>query len=487
MILELIIVGLSALVVSVTTLTNILHMQLNEYLLYRYISFIFEKGLWRAIFPLRISFPAKTIRNLLIFGFVFFATCIYLYLILYYFNLSSVLIKSFLVIFSLILAKDFVVVGVIITTPFSWLYRMRHLINAKRELNRSDVKVIGVTGSYGKSSVKNYLHRILSSTYSAGKTRGNRNTEVGIAMEMALQITPSLKYFVAEMGAYRRGDIAKLRQQFIPRIGVVTGIGSSHISLFGSQENITKTKLEMVDGSMDKVYINGEWEGAREILENLKKFHGDKVVIYGFSDWVDIRSSIVQDSNSTTFTIKYDGLEEIYETSLLGKHNLLNLIPAIIISRKEGVEYEVIREVVSSLTPILGKLSTHTVDDSFKIINDSYNSNVDGFLTAIDILNEKSKKRNSKVYISTLGIFELGSYKADSYRRIVTAITDSEIELLTTDSLFSDFGSEYVKIFRNESDILEYLNTKSESSKLLLLEGRHSPFFTKALGITKAY
>src|SRR5690606_16616683 len=141
----------------------------------------------------RFALPAKNPRNLLIFGFNILFLSLYAYLSIFSFEAYWSLL-----LFPIIVRLASILVA-LLTSPLAWLFRYRYIYLAQRQLNASKVKIIGITGSYGKSSVKEYLHQILSTQFITGKTRGNRNTEVGIAMEIALQVKPYTQYFVAEM------------------------------------------------------------------------------------------------------------------------------------------------------------------------------------------------------------------------------------------------------------------------------------------------
>ncbi|MBI2356454.1 UDP-N-acetylmuramoyl-tripeptide--D-alanyl-D-alanine ligase [Candidatus Dojkabacteria bacterium] len=466
-------------IIAVSTLPHILHTQICEYLLYRYVAFIKEKGFVKAIITPRFTFPAKSPRNLLIFAFIFLVLWGYLFYSIYVINDLPIIFAMVLLAFPL--SKLLVILGSLVTSPLAMLYRSRYMYVAKRQLANSKVDIIGVTGSYGKSSVKEYLHRILSYRYISGKCRGNHNTDVGIAIEMAHQVTPATQYFIAEMGAYRRGDISKLCKLYPPSIGVVTGVGNQHLSLFGNRMKLIKTKLEMVTGSIGDVYVNLDWDGSQE---SLKELSSENIITYGLNKDADIRVTELKTVGSQIrFTLKYEGKEESYNTQLLGNHNVINLIPAIAISRKIGMTYEDVKMVVESIEPILGKLSVHTSGTGLKVVNDSYNSNVEGFCSAIDVV---SQIEGEDKFVSSLGVYELGKEKASSYERIIDILNDRKVVLLTTDPLFKAKDSDYVKLFESETEILNFIVNLDKSS-VVLIEGRHSHLFTSTLGITKAY
>lgn len=466
-------------ILSILSFPHILHLQICEYLLYRYFSFIGEKGLYKGFVLPSFAFPAKSIRNILILGIVWVGMVSYFYLVLTI--ILPIYLQVLLGIAGIIIVKLLSILGAILTSPLSSLYRYRYMYIAQRQLKSSNVNIIGITGSFGKSSVKEYLHRILSAKYAVGKSRGNRNTEVGLAMEIGLQVGSSMEYFIAEMGAYRKGDIAKLCRRFKPTIGVITGVGNQHLSLFGSRLNILNTKFEMVAGSSERVYISTDWEGASNAISLYKS---TKIVTYGVSNEADTKIlNVKQSLNGLDFSIKVGNNVERYSTMLLGRHNVTNLVPAILIAREVGMSYADVQQVVKMITPVLGKLSLHEGVDGLIVLNDSYNSNVEGFISAIDTLD--SIATGSKI-ISTHGVFELGREKDASYLKILRHLEGKGIEMYTTDSAFKVPGYNFVHIFESESAMLDQIKLQGKDANLLL-EGRHSKSFTDSLGITKVY
>jgi len=458
-------------VFTIVSLTHIYQFQICEYLFYRVKGMVSDSNLVKILFPFKLVFPARSVRNVIIFIVTFLVLVTY-YFIIYTYLPENIIYQIVLLLFGYIIAKLGVVLGVIVTSPLAFLVRYRYIFLAKKRIQKYKPVIIGITGSYGKSSVKEYIHRILSTKYLVGKTRGNRNTSVGIGMELALQVRSRMKYFVAEMGAYRKGDIKRLCKLYPPKYGVVTGIGNQHLDLFGSRENIRKTKFEIMNDVKIGLYSRESGEGTG--------------LSYGFDDSSDIQVKIIEFRNGiTSFSVKANEKSEVYKTKLLGEHSILNLTPAIKIARVLGMKYEEVFNAVTDIDQVLGKLSVHEGSKGSSILNDSYNSNFNGFLSAVRVLSGLGSR---KKYISSLGVFELGREKESSYKNIVNSVIDNNQILLTTDPTFSKFGNkESVLLFSNTDEILSYLFNKVKSGDILLIEGRHPVSFTKALGILKAY
>ncbi len=135
--------------------------------------------------------------------------------------------------------------GVLITSIPVALYRRNVMHKAHASLNYTHPTIIGITGSYGKSTTKDYLFHILSHAYKTAKTDRNQNTAVGVALSILKNLTKDTQYFVAEMGAYKQGEIEEITRFATPKIAVITAIGSQHLSLFGGKEALFKAKSEI--------------------------------------------------------------------------------------------------------------------------------------------------------------------------------------------------------------------------------------------------
>lgn len=477
------ILGLYSLISIALAFTHILQMQIAEYLTYKYIGIAKESGYLKTLLPTNFAFPAKSPRNILIAGFmsvlVFTVAAI---LFLYLKGEMFWILVSFPILW--VAGKFGVLLGVLLTAPLSYLVRTRLILIAKRQLSRSKAEIIGVTGSYGKSTTKEILHRILSVEYLTGKTRGNHNTDVGIALEIGLQVTPATELFVAEMGAYRKGDISRLCRLYKPTYSVLTGVGNQHLTLFGSRENIKKEKSQILKkvarGGLG--YLNADIEGYESILKEVRR----NIITYGFNKKADAKiSDLVNKDGMTHFLLRYKGKKEKYETALLGDHNVLNTLPAILIAKEFGMKYDQIFSALKDIEPLLGKLSLHNGVSGSTILNDSYNSNVNGFIAAIKVLKNLPQKEK---YISTWGVFELGADKESSYREILKSLKRSGVQLITTDKLFASLGVyENISVYENEEGMLSRLKEVQKNGIAILVEGRHSSVFTTELGLEKAY
>ncbi len=279
----------------------------------------------------------------------------------------------------------------------------RHFIRrAKAKLaTMQDLIVIGVTGSCGKTSVKNFLATILAEDYKVFATPHNYNTPMGICK--AVQDIPAdSQVFVVEMGAREVGDIAELCEIVNPQYGILTTICPQHLSSFRSIENIIATKCELVDYIADKSHcIVGDNEYIDQMQDQIKGciVVGEKSFCFA----KDVHCS----HQGSDFVINIGGQEAIAHTSLIGKHNILNILLASACATQLGMSLDKIVRRIPLIQPVEHRLQVMQAN-GVTIIDDSYNSNVIGAKLAVDSL---SMFEGEKI-VMTQGVVELGKSQA---------------------------------------------------------------------------
>jgi UDP-N-acetylmuramoyl-tripeptide--D-alanyl-D-alanine ligase len=348
----------------------------------------------------------------------------------------------------------------------------RRTIHQAQELKRFKTIFIGVTGSYGKSSVKEFLAQVLSKKYKVEYTSGNRNTDMVVALDIVEKYHDDLDFYIVEMGAYSKGEISQICDVVKPKYGILTGLGNQHIDLFGSKENLIEAKSELFDSLPNDGFaiINADSEGFEKALK-----HADcDVVRYGENPLSEVQVLEVKYKGRLSFVkIKYLNHHYQFTTSLLGKHNILNLLGVIALAMKLNMGFEAIQQAIATINPIIGKLSLHKGIKKVTFLNDSYNSNVNGFKSALEVMKDMEY---SKKYIITNGIFELGKDRGNVYTEIKDLADKYKVHILTTDRNFK--GAEYAK---SEAFIMD----KIDEGSLVLIEGRFSPIFMKSLKLRK--
>ncbi len=267
---------------------------------------------------------------------------------------------------------------------------------------RQDLIKIGITGSYGKTSVKEILKVILSEKYKVVATPLSYNTPLGITKTVK-RFDGREEVFIAEMGARRVGDIKKLTEIVSPNIAVITGVVCQHLETFNEVENIKKTKYEIIENMVGgKAVFSCDNQATREMFKKCKK----PSILAGLNVKSNPRvyaKDIVTSETGTTFTL-YIG--ENYcqcSTTLLGKHSVSNICLAVAVADMLGLTISEISSAISRLQPIKHRLEL-IKSNGLYILDDSYNANPEGVKSALDVL--KTFKGNK--YVVTPGIVELG-------------------------------------------------------------------------------
>lgn len=271
-----------------------------------------------------------------------------------------------------------------------------------------DLKIIGITGSYGKTSVKYYLTTLLKSKYNVLMTPESYNTPMGVVKTIRGSLKSTHEIFVCEMGAKWTGDIKELCDIVHPHHGIITSIGPQHLESFKSLDAIKKTKFELADALPEggMLFLNGD-------DENIASYKGDrKNIIYSLENGDYTAYDISVSERGTSFTVKAPGGEtQEFSTKLIGRHNVLNIVGAIAVSHKMGIELKELRSAVRKLEGVPHRLQLSD-KGSMTIIDDAYNSNPSGTKAALEAL---SLFDGYKILV-TPGMVELGE-KQDELNR----------------------------------------------------------------------
>lgn len=275
-----------------------------------------------------------------------------------------------------------------------------------------DLKIIGVTGSYGKTSVKYFLNTLLSAEYNVLCTPGNYNTTLGVVRTIRENMKPFHEIFICEMGAREVGDIREICDLVHPDYGIITSIGPQHLQSFHTMENIVSTKFELADAvpQCGKVFLNYD----NEYIRNAKT---DKnVVSYGITaEDADFRAfDIAVSPRGSSFWMK-DEAGKAYEfhTKLVGSHNVQNIAGAIAVAHTMGIPMEKLLYPVKQLESVPHRLQLVKQGDRI-LLDDAYNSNKNGFKAALDTLASFKELR----ILLTPGMVELGEKQYDENKEV---------------------------------------------------------------------
>lgn len=286
-------------------------------------------------------------------------------------------------------------------------YINRNFYNEAKEILRSmpELKIIGITGSYGKTSTKHYLSRILSEKYDVVMTPGNFNTTLGVVRTIREYLKPYNEVFIVEMGAKQVGDIKEICDLVNPTIGIVTAVGPQHLESFKSIENVQKTKFELIDAlpSDGLAVINDDFEKIAD--RDVKNVPCIRYAVAN-TDNADFKATIKEITpTGTIFVVNGDGKEYEFHTRLVGECNISNLIAAVVVALSLGVDEKKIAYAIEKIEQVEHRLNMKHTASGVTIIDDAYNSNPTGSKMALDVLSAMTQGQRIVV---TPGMVELG-------------------------------------------------------------------------------
>ena len=292
-----------------------------------------------------------------------------------------------------------------LTIPLEGLVRLAYIKKAKRKLEKfPDLIKIGLTGSYGKTSVKYILNKMLGEKYNVCITPHSFNTPMGVTKVVLKYLKKEHNLLIVEMGAKQVGDIKYLCDIVHPHHAVITGVGSQHYETFGSVENIAKTKFELVKSlpANGICVFGGASEKSKELYEKCT-LENKCIVDMGAGSFVQAQD-VHYSPSGTTFNLCFNGETQKCFCALLGRHNLMNILLAAAMALKLGVSLEQIAAALSDVEPVSHRLEA-TTNGNITILDDAYSANEEGAKCALEVL---AMFDGTKVCV-TPGIVEMGA------------------------------------------------------------------------------
>ncbi|MBI2446678.1 MAG: UDP-N-acetylmuramoyl-tripeptide--D-alanyl-D-alanine ligase [Parcubacteria group bacterium] len=294
---------------------------------------------------------------------------------------------------------------------------------ARFKINRmKNLTVIGITGSYGKTTTKDAISHVLIHKYKTLKTEGNYNTPLGVAKTILKNLKPEHEIFVCEMAAYQAGDIKAISKLIKPKIGIITAIGPMHLERFGSEENILKTKMELIESLPE----SGVGFLPKELEQKIKNF--------------SIRSKIEFFSSKEDLLVKIGKIFDITQEEIFG--------------------------YIKTAPQTLHRQQIIKTSAGITIIDDTYNSNPAGFLSALEMLKNTPAQRRILVTPGMIELgekqFELNKEAAQSAAKIAdyTIVVGETNKDAFTEGLKEVYGNDYI------SRVYEVLDLDAAKSKL---------------------
>jgi UDP-N-acetylmuramoyl-tripeptide--D-alanyl-D-alanine ligase len=294
----------------------------------------------------------------------------------------------------------------------------------------TNLSVVGITGSQGKTTTKELLLAVLSAEGTTVATKGNNNNELGVPLTL-LQCTPETKYCIVEIGARHQGDIAALAEIVKPQIGVVLRVAEAHLGEFGSIEKIAETKSEMISSlSSDGVAILGEYDSYTPAMRAL---HQGSTFTFGESSTASIRATDIELREGRAYfdLVTPEGRSTV-ALRLYGLHQISNALAAAAVAHALGVSTDHIAGQLS-MAEMGAKWRMEVRDlNDLVLINDSYNASPDSMAAALHTLAHLSQERGGESWAFLGNMRELGESAALAHAEIGRLASDLGIDHLVT-------------------------------------------------------
>ena len=398
------------------------------------------------------------------------------------------------------LSPYIVFLAYLILLPFENALRRKYMNEAKKIIDERitdhlNLHTIGITGSFGKTSVKYYLNSILKYKYSVCMTPESYNTPMGAVLTIKNNLKNINDIFICEMGARRIGDIKEICDIVHPISCIITDVGNMHLDTFRSIDNILKTKFELVDFVYNNINKSGYilLNGDNNLIRERSKLYinNRQIFFYGLNDDNDFYAKdIIYNNKGTKFKFvanvpnvktlndcgQIEKMEFEVETKLLGKYSVMNLVAAISFSILLNVDKTDIINAIRKLESVPHRLQIIPYDANNIIIDDAYNSNPNGARNAVDVL--ASFDDYIKIII-TPGMVELNdkqdleneSFAEYASKKVDYAIVVGNTNKVSLDNGFKKFldSDKIVNIEKVEAAI-SYARNNIEGKKVILLE-----------------
>ncbi len=417
-----------------------------------------------------LVFTAR-VKRLMVTYLVIAAICVFL---AYYLPVRGIWGYSYAILFGWYVVSPLLMLFAnLVNAPLEAMVRAHYLNDAKRILRSCpDLKIVGITGSYGKTSMKFFLTTILKEKYNVLMTPKNYNTPMGVTITVRGYLRGYHEIFVCEMGAKKKGEIKELCDIVHPDCGIVTSIGPQHLESFKSMENIISTKMALADNLKGgKAYLNID----NEYIEKEKR---EGAVTYGTKEGADFRGKVLSvTKNGTKFSVTYpDGGEYVFETRLLGAHNVVNLCGAVAMADSFGLTPEEIADGIAKISAVPHRLELLD-KGGYTVIDDAYNSNPAGAKAALDVL---SCFEDAKILV-TPGMVELGEQEEElncEFGRQAAEVCDHVVLVgekravpIKKGLLEKEYPEDKIYVAKDIGDAMSYVNgLVTDKKKIVLLE-----------------
>lgn len=352
------------------------------------------------------------------------------------------------------------------------------------------VKVVGITGSVGKTSTKEFVAAVLSMKYKVHKTLGNYNNEVGVPLTV-LSMPEDTEVAVLEMGINHFGEMHNLSRIARPDICIMTNIGQCHLEFLGSREGILKAKSEMFDFMKEdgSVCINGD----DDMLASIKEVKGKKPVTFGLSEQCRVYATDIKGKGlfGSEAVIHGNGESFAVQIPLPGEHMVYNALAAAAAGQLLGLTPEEIRDGIAAVESVSGRSHIVKLPDKV-LIDDCYNANPVSMEAAIDLLLQADGRR-----VAVMGdMFELGEQEKEMHARVGKYAADKGVECIIcagklarciyegareTAGERKDGPAAEIFYFEDRESLLEGINQILKPGDTILIKASHGMGFEKVV------
>ncbi|MDQ7034853.1 MAG: UDP-N-acetylmuramoyl-tripeptide--D-alanyl-D-alanine ligase [Anaerolineae bacterium] len=388
-----------------------------------------------------------------------------------------------------IFAPIWLMLGNILMTPLEGFMRRRFIKKAENVLAVINPKIIGITGSYGKTTTKNFLRDMLNGRYKTYATPKSYNTLMGVCLAINNDMANdySIEYFISEMGAYVEGEIQRITELTPPDISIVVEVGPQHLERFGTLENVAAAKYEIIKALPQQGLAIFNWDNPY-VREMYDRGYPDNRIAVSRELSPDnlpenpprfIASDITETLNGLSFAVTdtETGASEFIETPVIGIHNVTNLLLTIAVCVHEGMSLRDVAFRAKTLQPAESRLVRQVTDSGITIINDAYSANPVGVISALKVL---GLHQSGKRLLITPGMIELGDMQeaenrklgelATQYASDIILVGEKQTAPLKAGILSTDFSQEHLQVVDNLSDAIDWYkdNLKAGDTVLFL-------------------
>lgn len=428
-----------------------------------------------AIFTIRsfldntLKLPKVTVKNSILAGMVIISELILIFVSL--FNLY----RLTLVLFVLAIIQPLLVLCLfgLVLTPNNLLLKKKRNQAKKYRQSLSTLKVIGITGSYGKTTAKEYLSHILSSKYRVVHTPEHINVDNGIADVLLEKVKPEHQFFIVEMGAYRKGEIASSVEMVKPEAAMITALGNQHIELFGSLDNIKEAKFELID----YVYHNnGIIVANKDSFPLVNAFEQRNIhptwYALNANDISLVATEISYENNDGQIGMTFRLKDVPFFAPVIGRGALTTLLGVITMAQKYELSLEEISCACKNLPVLPGTMNLQIGKHGTIVIDDTYNASVGAVESGLQTLLDLPVDQRVLVFKD---IEDLGDQKLVEHRNLAIKIAQSCTVVYIQPS---DVSEEMISVIRSVNTACKILQSQSELVNLLssktaiLAEGR---------------